>query len=255
MLCLQYDSKVLISGSSDCRILVWDLVGEEGTGVGKWEVKMRLLGHTMGVLDLCFDDQWIVSCSKVCLLDTAPSIRLTRLCQDTTIRVWHKETGELYRTLSGHRGPVNAVQLLNNKIVSASGDSFMKLWDVLTGEVIRVYSGHERGLACVQYSPSGKIIASGSNDKLIKIWDAETGECLRTLAGHTDLVRTLAFDETRRRLVSGSYDKTLRSWDLDTGEALFTFNAHSSLVFDVSFSASKIMRYAVVTRSALTPQL
>lgn len=65
VLCLQYDSEILVSGSSDCRVLVWDLVGEEGTGVGKWEIKMSLLGHTMGVLDLCFDETWIVSCSKV----------------------------------------------------------------------------------------------------------------------------------------------------------------------------------------------
>ena len=254
VLCLQYDSQVLVSGSSDCRILVWDIVGEPGTGAKKWEVKMSLLGHTMGVLDLCFDDQWIVSCSKVCPALTTSFLALLLIrgtTQDTTIRVWHKATGELYRCLAGHRGPVNAVQLLNNKIVSASGDSFMKLWDVLTGEVIRIYSGHQRGLACVQYSPSGKIIASGSNDQLIKIWDAETGECLRTLEGHTDLVRTLAFDETRGRLVSGSYDRTIREWDLDTGEPLLTFKAHSSLVFDVAFSASKILRF--VSSSPVSP--
>jgi hypothetical protein len=65
VLCLQFDEKVLMSGSSDSRILVWDLVGQEGTGKGQWEVKMSLLGHNMGVLDLSFDDTWIVSCSKV----------------------------------------------------------------------------------------------------------------------------------------------------------------------------------------------
>lgn len=65
VLCLQSDAKVLVSGSSDSRILVWDMVGEEGTGKGRWEIKMSLVGHNMGVLDLCFDDDWIVSCSKV----------------------------------------------------------------------------------------------------------------------------------------------------------------------------------------------
>lgn len=65
MLCLQYDDKVLVSGSSDSRVLIWDLVGEEGTGIGKYEIKASLLGHQMGVLDLCFDDKWIVTCSKV----------------------------------------------------------------------------------------------------------------------------------------------------------------------------------------------
>ncbi|KAL8292842.1 hypothetical protein RQP46_000536 [Phenoliferia psychrophenolica] len=224
ILCLQYDDSVLISGSSDCRIIVWDLVGDKATGKGRWDQKMTLVGHSMGVLDLCFDDTWIVSCSK-----------------DTTIRVWSRATGELYRVLSGHSGPVNAVQLLNGKVVSASGDSLLKLWDIESGEVERVFTGHARGLACVQYAPSGKLIATGSNDKTVKIWDAETGKCLQTMMGHTDLVRSLAFDETRRRIVSASYDRTLRLWDLDEGTPLLKFKAHTSLVFDVSFSASKIM--------------
>lgn len=118
----------------------------------------------------------------------------------------------------------------------------MKLWDFTTGEVLRVFTGHDRGLACVQYSPSGKLIATGSNDKAVKIWDAETGICLRTLEGHTDLVRSLAFDETTRRIVSASYDRTLRVWDLDTGALLLKFKAHTSLVFDVALSSSKILR-------------
>lgn len=44
---------------------MWDLVGEEGTGKGKYEVKKTLIGHAMAVLDLCFDDRWIISSSKV----------------------------------------------------------------------------------------------------------------------------------------------------------------------------------------------
>lgn len=55
----------MVSGSSDSRILVWDLVGEKDTGKGKWEVKNTLVGHSMAVLDLSLDEKWIVSCSKV----------------------------------------------------------------------------------------------------------------------------------------------------------------------------------------------
>lgn len=44
---------------------MWDLVGEEGTGRGQYDVKMTLVGHHAGVLDLCLDDKWIASCSKV----------------------------------------------------------------------------------------------------------------------------------------------------------------------------------------------
>lgn len=46
--------------------------------------------------------------------------------QDTTLRVWRRESKELFRILAGHRGPVNAMQLKDGKVLSASGDSTMK---------------------------------------------------------------------------------------------------------------------------------
>ncbi|GAA6010151.1 hypothetical protein JCM11491_005364 [Sporobolomyces phaffii] len=238
ILCLQYDDEILLSGSSDSRILMWDLVGDEGTGRGKYEVKMTLVGHAMAVLDLCFNDTWIVSSSK-----------------DTTTRVWHRKTGEFFRSLSGHRGPVNAVALNSNRILTASGDALMKMWDVETGKALRTFAGHTRGLACVQWSPDGKEIVSAGNDQVIKLWNADTGECLKEFKGHTDLVRGLSFDMTSRRIVSVGYDKTTRVWDVDsegtavegdtTGrrvvEAKHRFKSHASLVFDVDFDVSRIV--------------
>ncbi|GAA6002737.1 hypothetical protein JCM10207_007651 [Rhodosporidiobolus poonsookiae] len=218
VLCLQYDDRILVSGSSDARILVWDMTS------GEYELKMTLVGHAMGVLDLCFDDQWIVSCSK-----------------DTTTRVWHRSTGELYRTLQGHRGPVNAVQLHGDHVLSASGDALLKLWDLHTGQALRTFTGHSRGLACVHWAPSGRFFVSGSNDKTIRLWDAHSGECLQTFTGHGDLVRSLCYDEKSARVVSASYDRTTRVWDAETGEMLKRFKSHASLVFDVQFDASRIV--------------
>ncbi|GAA5850910.1 hypothetical protein JCM9279_006239 [Rhodotorula babjevae] len=224
VLCLQYDDKILVTGSSDSRVIVWDLIGDPATGRGRHEIVRTLVGHSMGVLDLCFDDKWIVSCSK-----------------DTKTRVWNRSTGELYRVLHGHRGPVNAVQLHGDRVLTASGDALMKLWDVHTGATLRTFTGHSRGLACVNWGPSGKEFVSSSNDKTIKLWNADTGECIRTFTGHSDLVRGLAWDEKSRRIVSGGYDHTTRVWDAETGEELHRFRSHSSLVFDVAFSASAIV--------------
>ncbi|KAM0793689.1 hypothetical protein ACM66B_001116 [Microbotryomycetes sp. NB124-2] len=224
VLCLQSDGRMLVSGSSDSRILMWDLVGDAETGRGRYEIVKSMVGHAAGVLDVCFNEKWIASCSK-----------------DTTIRIWHRDTGELYRVLAGHRGPVNAVQLDGDKVISASGDSFMKMWDVLTGEVLRTFAGHERGLACVKLSSCGKYLASGSNDRMIKIWNAETGECIKTLRGHGDLVRSLAFDDVNGRIVSAGYDRTVRVWDLAKGLEAHRFRGHTSLVFDVAFSITRIV--------------
>ena len=254
ILCLQYDDEILVTGSSDSTVIVWDLVGDPGAGRNKYEERMKLVGHGMGVLDLCFDDRYIVSCSKVRAGILEPSQRNhpdpVLASQDTKTHVWERSTGKLYRVLQGHRGPVNAVQIHGDRVLTASGDSLMKMWDLHTGQALRTFTGHSRGLACVSWAPSGKWFVSSSNDKTIKLWDAETGECLRTYVGHADLVRGLAFDEGCQRIVSAGYDRTTRVWDAETGDMIHKFNSHSSLVFDVSFSASKIVRCVWLSLSA-----
>ena len=71
--------------------------------------------------------------------------------KDTKIRVWNRETLELYRTLSGHEGPVNSIGLQSGLIVSASGDTKMMLWDIERGTCLRTFDGHDRGLACIEF--------------------------------------------------------------------------------------------------------
>jgi len=120
----------MVTGSSDCSIIVWNLLA----GGSRAEVFAALNAHSGGVLDLRIDDKHIVSCSK-----------------DTLIRVWDRTTLELLATLEGHQGPVNAVGLQGNKVVSASGDGKMMMWDIATGERLKTFEGHDRGLACIEF--------------------------------------------------------------------------------------------------------
>lgn len=71
--------------------------------------------------------------------------------KDTLIQVWDRETLELYRTLRGHEGPVNAVGLSDNRVASASGDGTMILWDIASGQKVRTFERHDRGLACIEF--------------------------------------------------------------------------------------------------------
>ena len=74
-----------------------------------------------------------------------------RSSKDARIRVWKRATLEVFRTLDGHEGPVNAVGLQGNRVVSASGDGKMILWDVVSGQRMRTLEGHDRGLACIEF--------------------------------------------------------------------------------------------------------
>ncbi|KAH9974236.1 WD40-repeat-containing domain protein [Lactifluus volemus] len=212
----------MVSGSSDRKAFVWDIWLEENGDV-RAQVRAVLRGHLDGVLDLRVDDQWIVSCSK-----------------DTKIRVWNRETLELYRTLSGHEGPVNAIGLQSGLIVSASGDTKMMLWDIERGTCLRTFDGHDRGLACIEFKDN--FIVSGSSDCKIKVWNATTGECLRSLVGHDALVRALSLDPASGRLVSASYDKVVKVWDLRTGRMVQQFKHHHlGHIFDVKFDVHRIV--------------
>jgi F-box and WD-40 domain protein 1/11 len=252
VLCLKFELEVgkdgcakgvLVTGSSDCTVCVWNL-WTEGPGDDApvhAEVRAVLKGHGGGVLDLRIDQRWIVSCSK-----------------DAAIRVWARDTLTLHRTLRGHEGPVNAVGLQSGdyadnaeeatgartghggRVVSASGDGKMILWDIASGERVRTFEGHDRGLACIEFK--GDLIISGSNDCKIKIWSASSGACLRTLVGHEALVRALSFDPRSGRLVSASYDRSVRVWDLGTGKVVRVVrDSHTSHIFDVKFDARRIV--------------
>lgn len=169
--------------------------------------------------------------------------------KDTHIRVWDRASLQPFQTLSGHDGPVNAVGLQDDKVVSASGDGKIMLWDIPTGERLRTFEGHDRGLACIEFR--GDLIISGSNDKKIKIWSASTGECIQTLTGHEQLVRALSFDPGTMRLVSASYDRSIKVWDLKGGpgaaKCVREFkNAHDSHIFDVKARVGRIVRLVIL---------
>jgi F-box and WD-40 domain protein 1/11 len=57
VLCLQYDDLVIISGSSDSTVRVWDVKTGEMTNT--------LIHHCEAVLHLRFNNGMMVTCSKV----------------------------------------------------------------------------------------------------------------------------------------------------------------------------------------------
>lgn len=201
---------MMVSGSSDCTVRVWDLYAKHrGSGI-RADVRAILRGHSGGVLDLRMDENWIVSCSK-----------------DALINVYSRSTLTLHAVLRGHEGPVNAIGLEGGRVVSASGDGRMMLWDAASGRCERVFEGHERGLACIEFKDD--LILSGSNDCTIKLWRASTGECLHTFAGHTLLVRALCFDPKTGYVVSASYDRSVRVWEWrEPAVDVDSFISHSS---------------------------
>jgi len=211
VLCLQFDERpeqdIIVSGGSDCRVILWRF----STGQIIKEIEKA---HSESVLNLRFDDRYLVTCSKDKTIkvwnrkqmwptdDTYPSSTLKSAAKFPSYIINMQDQVEnqhlhfkplipysLIMTLEGHGAAVNAIQILEGQIVSASGDRSVKVWNVRTGACVRTFSGHSKGIACVQFD--GRRIVSGSSDETVRIFDRATGAEVACLQGHTNLVRTV----------------------------------------------------------------
>ncbi|KAF5397972.1 F-box and WD-40 domain protein 1/11 [Paragonimus heterotremus] len=225
VLCLQYIGNLLISGSSDTSVRLWDLSTGRCLNV--------ITHHAEAVLHLRFRNNVLVTCSK-----------------DRSIAVWDMgpwpRDVQLRQVLVGHRAAVNVVDFDDKYIVSASGDRTIKVWDTDTCAYVRTLSGHRRGIACLQYRD--RLVVSGSSDNTIRIWDIETGVCFRVLEGHEELVRCIRFDSNH--IVSGAYDGKIKVWSLKhaldprskpSQLCIHTLQQHTGRVFRLQFDDFQIV--------------
>lgn len=123
---------------------------------------------------------------------------------------------------------------------TASWDGKVRIWNRDSGKEIRSLIHNNIYVHCVDWSPSGNLIASGSNDKQgnLKIWDAETGKLLASILAHSDAVLGVRFSDDQRWLLTCSYDNTARLWDVENPEKPkpgATLLGHTWWVWDAEF--------------------
>ncbi|CAP64742.1 uncharacterized protein PODANS_5_10070 [Podospora anserina S mat+] len=205
VLCLQFDSDpeedIIVSGSSDSDVIIWKF------STGK-VIQTLKTAHRESVLNVKFDKRILVTCSKDKLIKVfnrrplrAGDLGYREVSPvPTTINYGYNipmapedlpqtPAWTLIGVLEGHSAAVNAVQIHDREIVSASGDRHIKVWDWPTQTCSRTIVGHTKGIACVQYD--GRRIVSGSSDHEVKVFDRATGLEVASLRAHSALVRTV----------------------------------------------------------------
>ncbi|MEO8428504.1 MAG: c-type cytochrome domain-containing protein, partial [Verrucomicrobiota bacterium] len=146
------------------------------------------------------------------------------------------------RTLSGHRGSVNALVFSSDgkELFAAAGEPGLfgevRQWNVADGTLVRTFEGHRDALYSVALSPDGKILATGSYDQKIKLWNAASGEELKTLSGHNGAIFDLAFRPDGKILASASGDRTVKLWDVATGARRDTLAQSLKELYSLAFS-------------------
>ncbi|MGD0068605.1 MAG: caspase family protein, partial [Streptosporangiaceae bacterium] len=226
------DRPVVISGSDDRTVRVWDLA--TGTPVGN-----PFTGHTGPVRTAAAAE-----------LEGRPVV--ISGSDDCTVRVWDLATGTpVGNPFTGHTDVVNAVTATELEgrpvVISGSDDRTVRVWDLATGTPVgNPFTGHDDVVNAVTATElEGRpVVISGSDDCTARVWDLATGTPVRVwdLAARTPFrVRNLGTNQVyavtavelggRPVVVSGSNDWLVQVWDLATGEPVrHAFTGHTGPV-------------------------
>jgi len=185
--------RILVSGSYDCTVRIWDII----TGHCKWV----LVGHTQKVYSVVLDLGRQQACSG---------------SMDGTVRVWNLQTGSCQHTLTGHTSLVGLLGLSPSFLVSAAADSTLRIWDPDTGELRHALAAHTGAITCFQHDEFKVLSGSDGN---LKMWNIRDGTVVRDLLTGITGVWQVVFEGRWCVAASNSNDATvLDVWDFGNDE-------------------------------------
>lgn len=246
VMCVQFDERVLASGSYDSTVKLWDI--ETGDEI------RTFVGHELGVRCLQFDDSLLVSGSL-----------------DGTIKMWDVNSGKLLRTLSGHGGGVIALHFDGKTIASGSQDNTISVWN-FSDKSRSVLRGHTDWVNSVRIDRASRTLFSASDDCTVRLWDLDTKRCIRVFEGHVGQVQQViplpaefdagdaaedshaSWEATSlfepegpdrptppRYMLTASLDATMRLWDVRSGRCVRTFFGHVEGIWGLAADTLRVV--------------
>jgi len=210
----EQNNDMVISGSRDKTLIVWQLTPEEGEE-SYGMPKRSLQGHAHFVEDVVLSSDGMFALSA---------------SWDSTLRLWDLNSGQTTKRFVGHTKDVLSVAFStdNRQIVTGSRDKTIKLWNTL-GECKYTIAEdcHTEWVSCVRFSPSttNPIIVSCGWDKLIKVWNLTNCKLRTNLTGHTGYINSVTVSPDGSLCASGGKDQTAQLWDLSEGKHLYELEA------------------------------
>jgi sugar lactone lactonase YvrE len=157
--------------------------------------------------------------------------------RDWGIEIRDASSGQILRTLTGHRAHVSWLCFSRDGkyLASAGYDDTSRLWDVSSGEVVHTFEG-QLNVASVAISHNGQILAESRWGGAVELYDVSSGQPHKALQKKGARVDTIAFSPDDRFLAGGDQEGAVMIWDLDDGLLRRRLKKHDEAITSVAFS-------------------
>ena len=211
------DGTLLLSGSSDHNIKLWDV--ETG------ELLKTFSEHVTQTKDVIF----------------TPDGKHAVSAENNYIVYWRNVVeGQIGRKpFYGHTGTVNSIDMNQemSKIISCSRDGTIKVWDVESGQMLQSINAHPDGVSDVEFNKSGNTIVSCGSDSSINLWDADSYQLIKNIKTNFR-VNAVSFHYSGNYLAACGNDTSVFIYSVSDLNIIRTLNGHTSSISDVKFSKS-----------------
>ncbi len=156
--------------------------------------------------------------------------------EDMLIHLWDAGTGEIRKTLEGHRKPVKYLSFSKDGryLLSAAGTE-IRVWDLEIGNSQK-YAKHVTHVYNLDFNrDASRFLSTSLKNKFIE-WDREEAGVVKTYEKHTRTCLVAAYSPDNTKIASGSLDRTIIIWNAGSGEVIHEISAHGGNIFSIDFS-------------------
>ncbi len=199
------DGKFVVTASLDKTVRVWDLSSGDTARVIRLPIGPGREGSLLA-------------------LSVAPNGRTVAVAGHTfgngkhghLIYLLDLQTGQIARTLDGHKGAITSLAFgpSGTRLASASADKTLRVYDVATGRMESTLEGHTTPVRQVAFGPGGDRVASIGDDGL-RLWTISTGKADKLLADGESVAGAIAWSPDGKTIVRGNTDGSLSLWNPD----------------------------------------
>jgi len=160
--------------------------------------------------------------------------------ENNLIKIWDVKSGQLFRTLKGHRGFVKSFDLHQDGVILASGgsDNVVRIWNLKQrcNAPFKQLYGHKSVIKAVRFTKDGKQLISAGRDEFIIVWNVKNLKKVRTISSiHYGWVYDIAIDSNNELLYTASADHNINIFDFKSGRCIQTIQGHRNSVNSIAF--------------------